>query len=125
MGDPLAEQAEYLLQVGTGQFPGDDIHRTGDPRRFHVFCVSNYEHATRDHEDQRDPETTILTSHLMNPQFCLEGWYSKHLGKLRGYTAEEIQWVRRWQAGSVMGNPLGQLVTEFLQANCPDEGDLV
>ncbi|KAG1796007.1 uncharacterized protein HD556DRAFT_1307223 [Suillus plorans] len=88
MGDPLAERAMELLHRESGHYPGDDADKTPDPERFLVYRVSESEHAIMDREDRRDPEVTILTSSLLNPRFCLEGWYSQHHG--------DPSWEYRW-----------------------------
>ncbi|KAG1761613.1 hypothetical protein EDD22DRAFT_748819, partial [Suillus occidentalis] len=125
MGDPLAERAMHLLRLGSGYYPGDDREKLPDPDRFLVYRVSDTEHVIMDREDRRDPEVTILTSSLLNPRFCLEGWYSKHMGQLRGFTPQEIRKLRGRPPGPAMGVPLGQRVTELLQNNGPYEKDLV
>ncbi|KAG1845742.1 hypothetical protein C8R48DRAFT_616934, partial [Suillus tomentosus] len=125
MGDPLAERAMELLHRESGYYPGDDADKIPDPERFLVYRVSESEHAIMDREDRRDPELTILTSSLLNPRFCLEGWYAQRVGRLRGYIPRDIRRMRTRPRGPVMGIPLGNRVTELLQENGPYEKDLV
>ncbi|KAG2132194.1 hypothetical protein BD769DRAFT_1354790 [Suillus cothurnatus] len=125
MGDPLAERAMELLLRESGYYPSDNADKIPDPERFLVYRVSESEHAIMDREDRRDPELTILTSSLLNPRFCLEGWYSQRVGRLRGYLPREIRKMRTRPRGPVMGVPLGNRVTELLQGNGPYENDLV
>ncbi|KAG1753103.1 hypothetical protein EDD22DRAFT_760383, partial [Suillus occidentalis] len=123
MGDPLAERVMHLLHLGSGHYPGDDKERVPDPERFLVYRVSDTEHAIMDREDRRDPEITIPTSSLLNPKFCVEGWYHKHVGQLRGYSPQDISKMRARPPGPAMGTPLGQRVAQLLQENGPYEKD--
>ncbi|KAG1859383.1 hypothetical protein C8R48DRAFT_605768 [Suillus tomentosus] len=125
MGDPLAECAIELLHQESGYYLGDDADKIPDLEHFLVYQVSESKHTIMDHEDRRDPELTILTLSLLNPQFCLEGWYSQRVGRLRGYRSKEIRKMRMRPWGPVMGVPLGNRVTELLQENGPYEKDLV
>ncbi|KAG2045860.1 hypothetical protein BDR06DRAFT_857113, partial [Suillus hirtellus] len=52
---------------------------------FLVYWVLESKHAIMDREDRRDLEIMILTSSLLNPWFCLEGWYSQRVRRLHGY----------------------------------------
>ncbi|KAG2738638.1 hypothetical protein P692DRAFT_201683675, partial [Suillus brevipes Sb2] len=94
MGDPLAARAMHLLNLGAGHYPGDDKMGSPNPERFLVYRVSESEHAVMDREDRRDPELTVPTSLLLNPRFCMEGWYARHVGHLRGFTPKEIRELR-------------------------------
>ncbi|KAG1798309.1 hypothetical protein EV424DRAFT_1298317, partial [Suillus variegatus] len=125
MGDPLAERAMVLLNLGSGCYPGDDREKLPDPERFLVYRVSDLEHAVMDREDRRDPELTIQTKSLLNPLFCLEGWYAKHVGRLRGYSPAEIRASRTKPPGPSMGEVLGPRAAEILQENGPYEKDSV
>jgi hypothetical protein len=125
MGDPLAERAIELLHRESGHYPRDKADKIPDPERFLVYRVLEMEHAIMDHEDRRDPELMIPTSLLLNPQFCLEGWYSQRVGRLREYLPREIQKLRTRPWGPVMGVPLGERVSEILQGNGPYERDSV
>jgi hypothetical protein len=124
MGDPLAKRAMFLLQLGSGHYPGDDRHKLPDLDRFLVYHVSDTEHTIMDHEDQRDPEVTILTSLLLNPRFCLRGWYHKCVGRLRGYSPSDIEKMRSELPGPIMGMLLGEQVAKLLQKNGPYEWDV-
>ncbi|KAG1854724.1 hypothetical protein C8R48DRAFT_575418, partial [Suillus tomentosus] len=113
----------YGMQVGEDgpdQISGNDLSELA----FLVYRVSDTEHAIMDREDRRDPEMTILTSSLLNPKFCMEGWYHKHVGLLRGYSPKDIQRIRTRPPGPAMGILLGQRVAELLQENGPYEKDL-
>jgi hypothetical protein len=90
MGDPLVERAMELLLRESGHYPSKNADKIPDTERFLVYRVSESEHAIMDREDRRDPELTILTSSLLNPRFCLEGWYSQRVGWLQGYLLREI-----------------------------------
>jgi hypothetical protein len=70
MGDPLADQAMYLLNMGSGSYPGNHSWKEPDPERFLVYQVSEFEHAIMDRKDQHDPEITMSTSLLLNPLFA-------------------------------------------------------
>ncbi|KAG1897255.1 uncharacterized protein F5891DRAFT_957455 [Suillus fuscotomentosus] len=94
MGDPLAERAMELLHRKSGHYLGDDADKIPDLEQFLVYRVSDSKHTIMDREDRRDPELMILTSSLLNPRFCLEGWYSQHVGQLRGYLPQEIRKMR-------------------------------
>ncbi|KAG2098445.1 uncharacterized protein F5147DRAFT_777687 [Suillus discolor] len=78
-----------------------------------------------DREDRRDPEMTILTTLLLNPLFCLEGWYFRHVGKLRGYSSDKIWRLRTKPPGPSIGEVLGPRAAVILQANGPYKKDLV
>ncbi|KAG2122945.1 uncharacterized protein EDB93DRAFT_1057123, partial [Suillus bovinus] len=125
MGDPLAERAMCLLNAGSGYYPGDRCTKRPDPERFLVYRVSDSEHVIMDCEDRRDPELTIHTLLLMNPQFHLREWYAKHVGRLRGYVADKLRKLRRKVVGPEMGETLGRRVADILRSNGPYEKDVV
>ncbi|KAG2062559.1 hypothetical protein BDR04DRAFT_963208, partial [Suillus decipiens] len=125
MGGPLSKQVMHLLRQGLGSYPGNDPHKESEPDRFLVYWVSETEHAIMDHEDRQDPEITMLTSLLLNPLFCLAGWYHKHVGRLQGYCLQAIWRVGPRGSSSSMGDPLGLHVAKILQNNGPYEKDTV
>jgi len=125
MGDPLSEQAMHILRQSSGSHLGDNPHKEPEPDRFLVYWVSETEHTIIDHEDRQGPEITVLTSLLLNPLFCLVGWYHKHVGRLCGYSSQEIQKVGPRGSGLSMGVPLGLCVAEILQNSRPYEKDTV
>ncbi|KAG2126615.1 hypothetical protein DEU56DRAFT_758859 [Suillus clintonianus] len=115
MGEVLARRAKYLLDGGI--YPGDqDPWGLIDPERFLVYCISQDEYIIMDREARLDPELTVPTPLLKNPNFQLEGWYAQHVGEQQGMRPKEVRQWRRLSCDKLqrMGTPFSDRAVQLL-----------